>query len=49
LERGGTDTTIGEPAAIKFEIDVRYNNGDVIHGTFQTKEAAIRFLGRPTA
>lgn len=35
-------------AAIKYEIDVRYNNGNVIHGIFQTKEAAIRFLGHPT-
>lgn len=36
-------------AAIKYEIEVRYSNGDVIHGIFQTKEDAIRFLRRPTA
>jgi hypothetical protein len=36
-------------AAVKYEIDVRYSNGDVIHGIFQTKEAAVRFLRRPTA
>lgn len=36
-------------AAIKYEIDVRYSNGDVIHGIFQAKEAAVRFLRRPTA
>lgn len=32
--------------AIKYEIDVRYNNGDVIHGIFQAKDAAIHFLQR---
>lgn len=36
-------------AAIKYQIDVRYSNGDVIHGVFQAKEAAIRFLRRPIA
>jgi hypothetical protein len=36
-------------AAVKYEIDVRYSNGDVIHGIFQTKEAAVRFHRRPTA
>lgn len=36
-------------AAIKYEIEVRYSNGDVIHGIFQTKESAICFLRRPTA
>lgn len=35
-------------AAIKYEIDVRYSNGDVIHGIFQAKEAAISFLRRPS-
>lgn len=35
--------------AIKYEIDVRYSNGDVIHGIFQSKDAAISFLRRPTA
>lgn len=32
--------------AIKYEIDVRYSNGDVIHGIFQTKDDAISFLQR---
>ncbi|HTU91152.1 MAG TPA: hypothetical protein VMF69_13825 [Gemmataceae bacterium] len=32
--------------AIKYEIDVRYNNGDVIQGIFQAKDAAISFLRR---
>ncbi len=32
----------------RFEIDVRYSNGDVIHGIFQTKDDAIRFLNRST-
>ncbi len=35
------------PAA-RYEIDVRYNNGDVIHGIFQAKDAAIGFLRRST-
>ncbi len=34
--------------AVKYEVDVRYSNGDEIHGIFQTKEAAIGFLRRPT-
>lgn len=29
----------------KYEIDIRYNNGDVIHALFQDKAEAIRFLG----
>lgn len=32
--------------ALKYEIEVRYNNGDVIHGIFQAKDAAINFLRR---
>ena len=28
----------------RYEIEVRYNNGDAIHGSFKDKEAAIRFL-----
>lgn len=35
-------------SAVKYEIDVRYNNGDEIHGIFQTKDAAIDFLRRST-
>jgi hypothetical protein len=30
--------------ALKYEVDVRYNNGDVVHGIFQEKAEAIRFL-----
>jgi hypothetical protein len=30
----------------QYEIDVRYNNGDMIHGIFQSKDAAIEFLRR---
>lgn len=28
----------------RYEIDVRYNNGDVVHGQFKDKSAAIEFL-----
>ncbi|MEG4396136.1 hypothetical protein QUB30_27500 [Microcoleus sp. BROC3] len=28
----------------KYEIDIRYNNGDTIHAIFQQKAEAIRFL-----
>jgi hypothetical protein len=38
------DTRPGLALAARYEIDVRYNNGDVIHGIFQAKDAAIRFL-----
>ncbi len=31
--------------ALKYEIDIRYNNGDVIHAILQSKPEAIRFLG----
>ncbi|HEY7310685.1 MAG TPA: hypothetical protein VH643_15080 [Gemmataceae bacterium] len=34
--------------ATRFEIAVRYNNGDVIHGIFQTKDDAIHFLRHST-
>lgn len=30
--------------ALKYEIDIRYNNGDKINATFQTKIEAIKFL-----
>jgi hypothetical protein len=30
--------------AVKYAVDVRYNNGDVIHGVFQEKTEAIQFL-----
>lgn len=29
---------------LKYEIDIRYNNGDVIHAIFQDKAEAIKFL-----
>jgi hypothetical protein len=41
----GYDDSRPSPAlALKYEVDVRYNNGDVIHGVFQQKAEAIRFL-----
>ncbi|MFH7029235.1 MAG: hypothetical protein ACHBN1_28530 [Heteroscytonema crispum UTEX LB 1556] len=30
--------------ALKYEIDIRYNNGDLIHAIFQNKLEAIKFL-----
>lgn len=30
--------------ALKYEIDIRYNNGDVIHAIFQNKTEALKFL-----
>ena len=30
--------------ALKYEVDLRYNNGDLIHAVFQQKTEAIRFL-----
>jgi hypothetical protein len=38
------DSRASAAPALKYEIDVRYNNGDVIHGVFQQKGDAIRFL-----
>ncbi|HEY7426481.1 MAG TPA: hypothetical protein VH682_19765 [Gemmataceae bacterium] len=38
------DTQPSRAPAARYEIDVRYNNGDVIHGIFQAKDAAISFL-----
>jgi hypothetical protein len=34
--------TVVQPIA--YEIQIRYNNGDVIHGIFQQKDEALRFL-----
>src|SRR5438270_3537608 len=31
-------------AAVKYGVDLRYTNGDVIHGVFHEKGEAIRFL-----
>lgn len=28
----------------RYEIEVRYNNGDSIHGNFKDKDAAVEFL-----
>jgi hypothetical protein len=42
LEGYKDNKSCSAPAA-KFEIDVRYNNGDIIHGIFQEKGAAIAF------
>jgi hypothetical protein len=41
----GYDSTqpSSEPA-VKYEVDVRYNNGDVVHGLFHEKGEAVRFL-----
>jgi len=36
-------TPTAAPAA-KYEIDVRYNAGDVIHAIFQNKVDALKFL-----
>ncbi|HZV06700.1 MAG TPA: hypothetical protein VE999_16585 [Gemmataceae bacterium] len=44
--RSYEDAQFSNAPAIKYEIDVRYNNGDVIHGIFQAKVAAIGFLQR---
>src|SRR5262245_16981536 len=41
---GYDDVRPSPAAAQKYEIDVRYNNGDVIHGVFQQKSEAVRFL-----
>ena len=46
--RSYTDAHPSAAPAVKYEIDVRYNNGDVIHGVFQAKDAAIDFLRRST-
>lgn len=35
--------------AVKFEIEVRYKNGDLIRGTYQNKYDAIRDLRHWTA
>lgn len=29
---------------LKYEVDVKYNNGDIIHAIFQNKSEAVRFL-----
>lgn len=36
-------------SAVKYEVEMRYNNGDIIRGIFQTKEDAIHFLRRASA
>jgi hypothetical protein len=29
---------------LKYEVDIRYNNGDLIHAIFQDRAEAIKFL-----
>lgn len=43
------ETRPSTASAVKYEVEVRYNNGDIIRGIFQTKEDAIHFLRRPSA
>lgn len=38
------DTQSTSAPALKYEIDIRYNNGDVIHAIFQNKTEALKFL-----
>ncbi len=38
------DTQTSIAPALKYEIDIRYNNGDVIHAIFQQNTQAINFL-----
>jgi hypothetical protein len=38
------DTQSTSAPALKYEIDIRYNNGDVIHAIFQKKTEALKFL-----
>lgn len=38
------DTQSTSALALKYEIDIRYNNGDVIHAIFQNKTEALKFL-----
>jgi hypothetical protein len=41
---GYDSTQPSEAPAVRYEVDVRYNNGDVIHGLFHEKAEAVRFL-----
>jgi len=41
--RGYDDTDGGKPVR-RYEIQIRYNNGDVIEGKFADKESAVEFL-----
>jgi hypothetical protein len=43
LQNYAETNACGAPAA-KYEIDIRYNTGDVIHAIFQNKPDALRFL-----
>ncbi|MBD2185451.1 DNA methylase [Planktothrix sp. FACHB-1355] len=38
------DTQPTPASALKYEVDIRYNNGDLIHAILQTKAETIRFL-----
>lgn len=42
--QGYEDARPSAAPAAKYEIDVRYNNGDLIHAIFQDKGAAVNFL-----
>ncbi|MDP3065085.1 MAG: hypothetical protein Q8O40_18060, partial [Chloroflexota bacterium] len=37
-------TALGDVVFVKFEVQVRFANGDKVEGSFQDKEAALRFL-----
>jgi len=39
-----SDTKPSPAPALKYEIDIRYNNGDVIHAIFGRQAEAIKFL-----
>ncbi|BAZ32994.1 hypothetical protein NIES4074_55020 [Cylindrospermum sp. NIES-4074] len=41
-EEPDNQTTVAP--ALKYEIDIRYNNGDLIHALFQNKTEALKFL-----
>lgn len=38
------DLEICSKSVLKYEIDIKYNNGDIIHAIFQNKTEAIKFL-----
>ena len=40
------DLSTPSPEFVKYELNVRYSNGDEIRGTFHDKQTAIEFLGR---
>jgi hypothetical protein len=42
IEGFDQDASVSE--FVRYEIEVRYHNGNKLHGTFKDKEAAIEFL-----